>query len=347
MKKVLLAIFATVVCVLSTSIYTLADEWVKDGDGYKYEYTDGTYAEKGWLKISGNTYYIKSDGTRQTGWLETTSYLYYFGKDGKMYKNRWLTLKDGTKYYFDEKGHAATGFKIISENKYYFSKDGKMKTSSWVKTSSGKNYYCKKDGSVAKNCKLLIGKDIYKFDEKGVSKKTKEKMDMSAYDFEAFMNDLFESADMKKTFGDVEITCSERIGSYFAYDVWIKVNISGMWTDCYEYTYTKKYTESEKKDFIDKNVKLQCLIFSYAEKLMPGKKISGGYYDSFYEYPHLRVGLVSNRAFTWVNYSNPNDDYYEAKYTGKMRWNKKYDDYDFKVTNDMIKEIDIPEIEVV
>lgn len=347
MKKLIITLLAATMYILSMPVCASADSWVESDKGYIYQYDDGSTAQKGWLKIGKDIYYINDDGTRQTEWLKTTSYMYYFGKDGKMYKDSWLTLKNGTKYYLDEKGHATTGFKKISGNKYFFSKDGKLKTSSWVKTSNGNKYYSKKDGVIATDCKLLIGKDIYKFDEKGVSKKTKQKMDMSASDFEAFMNDLFEHADMKKTFGDVEITCSENGSSFFSYDVWIKVNISGMWTDCYEYTYTKKYTEDEKREFIDKNVKLQCLIYSYAEKLMPNKKLSGGYYDSFYEYPYLKVGLVSNRAFTWVNYSNPNKDYSDAKYTGQMKWNKKYDDYDFKVTNDMIKVIAIPEIEVV
>ena len=105
-------------------------------------------------------------------------------------------------------------------------------------------------------------------------------------------------------------------------------------------TYTSKYTASEKKEFINRNVKLQCLVYSYAEKLMPGTKIEGGYYDSYYKYRYSKVGLVTNRAFTWINYSN-------KKHTGKMQWYTKYDDYDFNVTNDMIKEINIAEIEII
>lgn len=347
MKKIIITLFAAIVCVLSMSVCVSADEWVKTDNGYKYEYTDGSYAAKGWLKVDGNTYYIKKDGTRQTGWLKTTSSKYYFGKDGKMYKSRWLTFNDGTKYYLDEKGNAVTGFKTISGEKYYFSKDGNMKSSGWVKSSNGNKYYFKKDGTIAKNCILLIGDEIYEFNDKGNSKIIDQQISLSAYEFETYMNDLFKQEDMKKLFGNVEISCSGRLGNFFPYDIWVKVNISGMWSDCYDYTYSDKYTKSEIKEFIDKNIQLQCLIFAYAKKLLPGTKIQCGYYDSYYKYPYSKVGLVSNRAFTWVNYSKADAYYSDSKYTGKMQWFTKYDDYDFNVTNNMIKEIKIPEIELV
>lgn len=104
-----------------------ADEWVKTDNGYKYEYTNGTYAQKGWLKIGKDTYYIQKDGTRKTGWLKTKSADYYFGSDGKMYRSRWLKFKNGDKYYLQSNGKAAKGVVKIGDTYYKFDNDGKSK----------------------------------------------------------------------------------------------------------------------------------------------------------------------------------------------------------------------------
>ena len=118
------AIAAAVLMAMSTAATVSADEWVKSGNGYAYQYTDGTTAEKGWLKIGNDNYYITADGTRQTGWLKTKTAKYYFGKDGKMYKSRWLTLKSGDKYYLQSNGKAATGVVKVDGTAYKFDKNG-------------------------------------------------------------------------------------------------------------------------------------------------------------------------------------------------------------------------------
>lgn len=110
---------------MSAPLTCSADEWVKTDSGYKYEYTDGSYAKTGWLKVGKSTYYIKKDGTRQTGWLKTKTAKYYFDKNGVMYSSKWLTLKDGTKYYMQSNGKAATGVVKVDDVTYKFASDGK------------------------------------------------------------------------------------------------------------------------------------------------------------------------------------------------------------------------------
>lgn len=125
MKK-FIAIISSAVIALSVATTTVfADKWVKTDNGYVYEYDNGTTAEKGWLTVGKDKYYIQKDGTRKTGWLKSSTAKYYFGKDGKMYKSRWLTLKDGTKYYLRSNGKAATGLLTIDKVQYKFDKSGK------------------------------------------------------------------------------------------------------------------------------------------------------------------------------------------------------------------------------
>ena len=127
MKKFISIFIAMLSCMLVMTMTVSADKWVKTEKGYSYEYDNGTIAEQGWLKVGKDTYYIQKDGTRKTGWLKTSTSKYYLGKDGKMYKNRWLTLKNGTKYYLQSNGKAAINCTIkISDKSYKFDESGKL-----------------------------------------------------------------------------------------------------------------------------------------------------------------------------------------------------------------------------
>lgn len=144
LKRISTVIAAAVISfTMAAPITVHADEWVKTDSGYMYEYDDGTTADKGWLTIGKDKYYIQKDGTRKTGWLKTTSAKYYFGKDGKMYKSKWLKLKDGTKYYLCSSGKAAVDCTIkISGKSYTFDENGKLVTKATTtkkKTDSASN----------------------------------------------------------------------------------------------------------------------------------------------------------------------------------------------------------------
>lgn len=169
MKKFIATLSAALIaCTMIAPTTVYADEWVKTDNGYVYEYDDGTTAEKGWLTIGKDKYYIQKDGTRKTGWLKTTSAKYYFGKDGKMYKSKWLKLKDGTKYYLRSNGKAAVDCKIkISGKTYSFDENGKLITSTTTEkatTKSDKSTTTKKNNTnktTTSKSTASTGKTIY------------------------------------------------------------------------------------------------------------------------------------------------------------------------------------------
>lgn len=165
-------------------------------------------------------------------------------------------------------------------------------------------------------------------------------------EFNDFMNDLFNDSELKEQFGNVTISCFENSHNFMPFDVWIRVNVPKMSLDLFDYQYSHKLTKKQKSDFIDRNVKLQYLIFSYANRMLPKMKITGGYYDSYYRYPHIKVDSVTTRAFTWVNYSGQDigSRYSDTKYTGKMKWYTKLDDYELPLTDDMLKDIKLSDI---
>ena len=127
MKKFISTIVVCGVMLSSGSAMCMSCEaahWVGNGtNGYRYQYDDGSYAAKGWLKVGNNTYYIKKDGTRQTGWFTTTNgNTYYFNNKGVMMTG--LCKINGYRYMFAEDGVMITGVYQKGNKTYYFSEDG-------------------------------------------------------------------------------------------------------------------------------------------------------------------------------------------------------------------------------
>lgn len=113
----------------------------------------------------------------------------------------------------------------------------------------------------------------------------------------------------------------------FPWDYWIRVR--------YEYSFfdgamlSNKYTSQEKNT-------LKQQLKSHQEKLakdiiskMPDKKFYGGYYDSYYKYPNLKMDLQTTYYYSWTNYNEPDylskDKYSDTK-PSTFRWYDLIDD---------------------
>ena len=84
--------------------------WRKDGNGWYYSYSDGSYAKNQWLKYEGKWYRFGGNGYMQTGWKKISNKWYYFGKDGAM----------------------RVGWQKISGKWYYFSSQGVLAINQWI-----------------------------------------------------------------------------------------------------------------------------------------------------------------------------------------------------------------------
>lgn len=121
----------------------------------------------------------------------------------------------------------------------------------------------------------------------------------------------------------------ENTKSYSPYDYWIMVR--------YDYNFfggamtSIKYTDEQKNT-------LRQQLRDHQEKLahgiiaaMPNKKFYGGYYDSWYKYPNLKVDLQTRKYYSWRNFDEPvigtdiNQTYNNAK-IGPFRWYSLIDD---------------------
>lgn len=151
-----------------------AGKFVPDGDFWKYQYKDKTFAKNVFLKINNKTYRFNHlghrwcswhtyngkqyyFGTRSQGYLIKNSLIryknnyYYVGKDGAMVTG-WITNKSGTTYYFGKDGKAVTGKHRIQKTNYYFNANGTLE-------HTGLDY------NLSSDCALLInantGKVVY------------------------------------------------------------------------------------------------------------------------------------------------------------------------------------------
>jgi len=64
---------------------------------------------------------------------------------------------------------------------------------------------------------------------------------------------------------------------------------------------------------------------------MPNKKFYGGYYDSWYKYPNLRLDLQTRQYYSWENYDDVTyevdlNDRYNAAKPSIFRWWSLIDD---------------------
>lgn len=176
-------LFLLFTCSLSTvyAAFTLqkpekaaAGKFVPDGDFWKYQYKDKTFAKNVFLKINNKTYRFNHLGHRWCSWhtyngkqyyfgSRSQGYLikntliryknnyYYVGKDGAMVTG-WITDKSGTTYYFGKDGKAVTGKHRIQKTNYYFNANGTLE-------HTGLDY------NLSSDCALLInantGKVVY------------------------------------------------------------------------------------------------------------------------------------------------------------------------------------------
>lgn len=143
--------------------------WKKNTNGTYSYYSNGKLLKNKWIN---STYYVNSQGIRQTGWMYKGGKWYYFAKNnGKVIKNQWIKsgnkmyfaksngqlytngrYKIGSYYYgFNSRGVRLSGKQTIKGKTYYFStKNGRMQTKKWCVTS-GVYYYYGSNGVMATN----------------------------------------------------------------------------------------------------------------------------------------------------------------------------------------------------
>ena len=91
-----------------------------------------------WVKLDGNWYWKKTDGTAYIGWLYTGGRFYYMKEDGTM-ATGWEKVGDEW-YYFHEDGGMNEGQLVLDNAVYEFEDSGALKTAKWLENTGGGAY---------------------------------------------------------------------------------------------------------------------------------------------------------------------------------------------------------------
>ena len=144
---------------------------------------------------------------------------------------------------------------------------------------------------------------------------------------QSFLEDNYST--LSTIIGDTKFTfdIDENKTTSFPWDYWIQVH--------YEYNFfegamwSTEYTEKQKSTLKSELKEHQENLGKALIKEFPDKKFSGGYYDSYYRYPNLKMDLQTFYYYSWINYEHPDfltkDKYGETK-PSTFRWHDLLDD---------------------
>ncbi|MBH5319319.1 ankyrin repeat domain-containing protein [Paenibacillus sp. GSMTC-2017] len=110
----------------------------------------------------------------------------------------------------------------------------------------------------------------------------------------------------------------------FAYDYWIMVKYESSFF--YDVKYSNKITSDVRAQVKQELKDHQERIGRAVVQAMPSKKFDGGYYDSWYRYPNIKVDLITRRYFSWNNYEGTIISSYEETKPSSFKWETSIDD---------------------
>ena len=133
MKKSLFLGAVLAVGTLAMTIPTFAanGSWKEDNTGYKYQFSDGTFAYSSWLSLDDKWYHIDSSGYMQKGWLKDGDDWYYLDTDNGQMQEGWSKINNKW-YYFEESGLFKKGWIEYKGLWYYLDANGEMVTNTTI-----------------------------------------------------------------------------------------------------------------------------------------------------------------------------------------------------------------------
>lgn len=155
----------------------------------------------------------------------------------------------------------------------------------------------------------------------------------SVEDLEQYLNTYYSTIKTSTGFYTIETTIDVNDSSKYLYDWHIQSDMYMAGVYFYDIKYSISISQEDKKEAVDAFRKYQNEVYEIASKYFPDKKITGGFYSGYYEYPNLHVGYKALRAFSWMNYSPDGfvgigEDYYDTSISS-FHWVPLYDTYDF------------------
>ena len=114
--------------------------WAKNTFGWRFSFTDKTYAKSQWLQVKDQWYFFDADGYMATGWQMVDGKWYYLDSANGNMATGWKNI-DGKWYFLNSSsGDMATGWTMVDSTWYYLDPTNGDMAEGW-KNLSGKWYY--------------------------------------------------------------------------------------------------------------------------------------------------------------------------------------------------------------
>jgi hypothetical protein len=110
---------------------------------------------------------------------------------------------------------------------------------------------------------------------------------------------------------------------YSCFDIAIVIDWTAIEDGYYKVMDSRKYTDKQKTDFDNSIKSYQKKMAAAVIKLMPKKKIRGGFLDYGYEYPTIKEDYYEGAVFGWRNYEYADGSFfpeYSDTKVGKFSW---------------------------
>lgn len=260
---------------------------------------------------NGKGKFTMSNGTKYEGEV----------RDGKPDIQGKFTMSDGTYY----EGQIANGvFEgqgtfVLADNSKYIGefKNGKPNGIGAIYAPSGiivqQGEY--KDGNLIRSTSLSTG---------NANSPTSSGTITTKSELQTFLDQNFGELNTSMGTTKFSFTIFENSSILTAHDYWIMVKFDSSFF--FDVKYSNKIS-SEMRTKVKQELKdHQERIGRAVVQAMPNKKFDGGYYDSWYKYPNLKIDLQTRKYYSWNNYDGSLIDGYENTKPSTFRWQSLIDD---------------------
>lgn len=79
---------------MTIPVFASVGSWQRNGIGWWFEYSDGSYVQSSWIDINNTWYYMGASGYMQTGWLNYGGGWYYLDSVNGNMRVGWISLNN-------------------------------------------------------------------------------------------------------------------------------------------------------------------------------------------------------------------------------------------------------------
>ena len=108
---------------MTIPVFASVGSWQRNGIGWWFEYSDGSYVQSSWIDINNTWYYMGASGYMQTGWLNYGGGWYYLDSVNGNMRVGWISLNN-VWYYLNPSNGGRMDADTYTPDGYYVDSTG-------------------------------------------------------------------------------------------------------------------------------------------------------------------------------------------------------------------------------